>query len=92
MAWRGMLATDPTLEYTAGRGVLQIEARIARAILGVERIDAVASIDFAGGTDLSEPHPEHVRDDGDAVILPWETTPVSVRAWEIRVIGVGVTH
>ena len=85
MAWRNMLAGDATLEYAEGRGVLQIEVWIPRAILGAEPIDAVVSIDFAGGTDLSDPHPERVRDDGDAVILPWETTPMRVRAWEIRV-------
>ena len=86
VVWRGMLAADPLLEYDAGRGVLQVELRLPRAILGAEPIDAVASIDFAGGTDLSEPHPERVRDDGDAVVLPWETTPIRVRRWEIRVI------
>lgn len=85
VAWRSMLADDPALEYAEGRGVLQIEVRIPRVILGAEPIDAVVSIDFAGGTDLSDPHPERVRDDGDAVILPWETTPMRVRAWEIRV-------
>lgn len=85
-AWRGMLATGRTIEYAAGRGVLQVEVRIPRTILGAEHVDAVVSIDFAGGSGLSEPHPEAVRDDGDAVILPWETTPVRVRTWEVRVI------
>ena len=84
-AWRSFLAGDPVLEYAEGRGVLQIELRIPRAVVGRESIDAVVAIDFAGGSDLSDPHPERVRDDGDAVILPWETTPVRVHAWEISV-------
>jgi hypothetical protein len=85
-AWRPMLAIDPKLEYADGRAVLQVELRIPQTILARDRIDTVASIDFAGGQDLSEPHPERARQDGDAVILPWETTPFRVRAWEIRVI------
>jgi hypothetical protein len=84
-AWRGFLAGDRVLEYAEGRGVLQIELRIPRAIVGTEPIDTVVSIDFVGGSDLSDPHPERVRDDGDDVILPWETTPFRVRAWEISV-------
>ena len=85
-AWRHMLAGAPKLEYADGRALLQVEARIPRAILAGERIDAVTAIDFVGGEDLSEPHPERAREEGDAMILPWETTPFRVRAWEIRVI------
>jgi len=84
--WHRLLAMDPKLEYADGRAVLQVEVRIPQAILGGDPLDAVASIDFAGGQDLSEPHPERARQDGDAVILPWETTPIRVRAWHIRLI------
>jgi hypothetical protein len=84
-AWHYTLASAPRVEYPAGRAVLQVEARIPKAILADDPIDAVASIDFAGGEDLSDPHPEGARADGDAVILPWETTPIRVRAWQIRV-------
>jgi len=83
--WRGMFAVEPMLEYATGRGVLQVEARIPRPVLGGEPVDAVVSFDFTGGTDLSDPHPERVRDDGDAVILPWETSPIRVRTWELSV-------
>jgi hypothetical protein len=86
VAWRGMLAPDPVLEYAEGRGVLQVEARLPRARHGADPIEEIVSIGFAGGTDLSDPHPERRRDEGDAVILPWETTPMRVRAWDIDVI------
>ncbi len=85
VAWHRTLATEPRLEYADGRALLQVEARIPRAILAGDPIDAVASIEFAGGEDLSDPHPERARQEGDAVILPWETTPIRVRTWEIRV-------
>lgn len=83
--WRPMLASDRKLEYADASPVLQVELRIAQTVLASDPIDAVASIDFIGGTSSSVPHPEAIRQDGDAFILPWETTPLRLRAWEVRV-------
>ncbi|MEA2627491.1 MAG: hypothetical protein QOD06_3536 [Candidatus Binatota bacterium] len=83
--WSWLLAPDPRLEYAGNRGTLEVEARVARSILGGESVDAVVAIDFAGGEDSSVPHPEGAREEGDFVVVPWQTTPITVRAWEVSV-------
>jgi MFS family permease len=84
VAWRGLLAESPRLEYADQRAILEVEARIPKSRLGGASLES-ASIDFTGGPDASVPHPEAARDDGDAMILPWETTPIRVKRWEVRV-------
>ncbi|MEJ7811057.1 MAG: hypothetical protein WKG32_11660 [Gemmatimonadaceae bacterium] len=81
-----VIAAGPTkLEYDGRRAVLDVEVRAAKPLLRGERIDAAVSVDFAGGQDVNIPHPERVREDGAAVILPWETTPITVKEWAVRV-------
>lgn len=85
ITWYRIAAPDPPLEYANQQPVLEVEARIPKAALAGRPVTDVASVDFAGGTDQSVPHPEGVRDDGAFMVLPWETTPFRVRAWEVRV-------
>ncbi|QJW91274.1 hypothetical protein HNV11_18780 [Spirosoma taeanense] len=73
------------LDYGDRRPVLEVELRATKAMLGSSKIDSILSLDFSGGSDNGYPHLEQLREEADAVILPWEIAPIDVRRWEIRV-------
>jgi hypothetical protein len=84
-AWNRFMGPTPKFEYSGQRPVLEVEARLSDSLLEDSTASEVA-IEFAGGEDLSLPHPEVVRHEGGFTVLPWETTPIRVRAWEVRVL------
>ena len=86
VAWMRLLAPAPALAYAGQRPALDVEVRVAESVLSGARIADVVAIDFVGGSDLNLPHPELARREDGHAVLPWETTPLSVRAWEVRVI------
>lgn len=86
VTWQRTFSETPRLESAEGTPLLQVELRIPQDVLAGDQVDAVVAIDFAGGDDASVPHPELARVEGNAVILPWETTPIRVNAWQIRVM------
>jgi hypothetical protein len=73
------------LDYGDLRAVLEVELRATKAILGQGAIDSLTSMDFIGGTNFDQKHPDQIREDGDAMILPWETLVHRVGKWEMRV-------
>ncbi|GAB3506313.1 hypothetical protein GCM10027341_39160 [Spirosoma knui] len=72
------------LDYGDYRPVLEVELRATNALLGDSAIDSLLTLDFSGGTDVNSPHPEQIRHEADVTILPWETTPIDVKQWEVR--------
>lgn len=86
VVWQRTFAAPSHLEYAGATALLQVEVRVPQSILAGDQVGSVVAIDFAGGSDASVPHPELARADGDAVIVPWETTPIRVNEWLVRVI------
>lgn len=84
-AWNRFMTPTPAFEYPGHRAVLEVEARVADSLLAGSPVTSAVTISFVGGEDLSLPHPEGVRTGEGSTILPWETTPIAVRSWEIRV-------
>lgn len=86
LVWGQYDARQPKrLEYNDHQASLEVEVRAARWLLSGKPVDAVVSMDFVGGDDLSSPHPDRVREEEAFVILPWETAPISVKDWAMRV-------
>jgi MFS family permease len=79
--WGFLFAEPSPLEYADARPVLEAEIRVPQG-LGVDAIDAIS---FNEGL-LDSRHDELVRNEDGFTILPWETTPYRVAAWEIQVI------
>ncbi len=73
------------LTYEGQQPVLEVELRATKTMLAGKSIDSEATIMFVGGTDLDNPHPDLVRDEGDYIILPWETVPLKVSDWGVMV-------
>jgi hypothetical protein len=86
VVWARLLAPAPALEYADRTPSLDVEVRVADSVLSGARVTDAVAVDFVGGSDLSLPHPESARSEDGYAILPWETTPLRVRAWEVRVI------
>jgi hypothetical protein len=86
LLWSRLLAPDPPLEYPDHQAVLEIEARVPKSALSGAAANSAVSILFTGGTDLNLPHPERIREEDGAVVVPWETTPIRVKAWTVQVI------
>jgi hypothetical protein len=84
VAWNRFMSPTPAFEYPGHRAVLEVEVRAADTLLGDASAGGLA-IDFVGGQDLSLAHPEAVRREDGVTVLPWETTPLRVDAWEVRV-------
>lgn len=83
---RSTFAVPPQLEYTDASPLLQLEVRVPQEVLAGDRFNDIVAIDFAGGSHSSVPHPELARTEGNATIIPWETTPIRVSAWSVLVI------
>ncbi|GAB2559692.1 hypothetical protein [Spirosoma areae] len=73
------------LAYADHRAVLEVELRATKAMLAGRSIDSLVSIRYYVGTNFDTPHPDRVREEGDAVILPWETVPYEVTEWGVVV-------
>ncbi len=73
------------LDYADQRAVLEVELRATKTVLGKGTIDSLTAMDFVGGTNFDQPHPDQVRDEGEAMILPWETVVDKVDQWHMRV-------
>ncbi|GAB3914753.1 hypothetical protein GCM10028803_60650 [Larkinella knui] len=73
-----------SLNYPDHRAVVEVEVRSTRSFLNGAAIDSILIPQFYG-QDLSNPHPDRIREEGDFVILPWETTPISLKRWEMFV-------
>lgn len=70
------------LEYSDHRPVLEIELRATKTLLGGRSLDSLIEMRYYGGTDfMATSHPERIREEGDSVILPWETIPYEVKEW-----------
>ncbi|WP_421828875.1 hypothetical protein [Larkinella sp.] len=72
------------LEYADHRAVVEVEMRATQSFLKGAAIDSVLIPQFIG-QDLDNPHPDRIRQEGNFVILPWETTPISLKKWHMRV-------
>ncbi|KAA9355289.1 hypothetical protein [Larkinella humicola] len=72
------------LDYPNHRAVLEVEMRAAQSFLKGEPIDKVLIPQFIG-QDLDMSHVDRIRKEGNFVILPWETTPISLKKWQMRV-------
>ncbi|RRB04760.1 hypothetical protein [Larkinella rosea] len=73
-----------TLDYSDRRAVLSVEARLTKSFLKGAAIDSLIEFQYIG-QDLDEPHPDRIREEGEFVILPWDTTPLEANKWEVRV-------
>lgn len=73
-----------SLQYSDRRAVLSVEGRLTKPFLKDAAIDSVLTFQYIG-QDLDEPHPDRIREEGNFVILPWDTTPLEVNKWKIRV-------
>lgn len=69
------------LEYSGHRPVLEVELRATKAMFGGRSIDSLIEMRYYRGTNFDTTHPDRVREEGDAVILPWETVPYEVDEW-----------
>lgn len=73
------------LDYAEHTPVLDIEVRATRAILNGQPITSMIDMRFYDGTSFDTSHPELIRQEADAVVLPWETVPFEVDQWGVVV-------
>jgi hypothetical protein len=73
---------DYRLEYPDRRAVVMVEVRSTRSFLNGKTIDSQLTPQLYG-QNLDIKHPDQIREEGDFVILPWETTPISLKSWEV---------
>ncbi|GAB3931076.1 hypothetical protein [Larkinella terrae] len=73
-----------SLDYSDRRAVLSIEARLPKSFLNGAKIDSLIEFQYIG-QDMDEPHPDQIREEGDFVILPWDTTPLDANKWKMRI-------
>ena len=69
------------LEYAGHTPVLYVELRASNALLNGQPITSVVETRFYSGTSFDTAHPELIRQEADAVVLPWETVPFEVDEW-----------
>ncbi len=72
------------LDYSGQKGVIDVEVRVAKSILGIQPPGEAITLSFTGG-DGNITHNEQVRKEGDFLIVPWETTVTMVYNWSIWV-------
>jgi hypothetical protein len=69
------------LEYVDHRPVLEVELRATRALLGGRSLTSLIEMRYYGGTDFEIRLPQQLREEDDAVILPWATVTYEVKEW-----------
>ena len=69
------------LAYADHRPVLEVELRARKALLGGRSITSIIQMRYYSGTNFEIPPPGGLREEGDAVILPWATVPYEVKEW-----------
>lgn len=72
------------LNYPDHRAVLAVEVRMTKPYLNGQSIDSILEFQYIG-QDFDTQHPDPIREEGNFVILPWETTPFEVNKWKMRV-------
>ncbi|GAB3320737.1 hypothetical protein GCM10027299_14270 [Larkinella ripae] len=72
------------LNYSDQRAVLEVEVRLTKPFLNGQAIDSTVSFQFIG-QDFESRQSVQTREEGNAVILPWETTPYEINGWRMRV-------
>jgi hypothetical protein len=85
VGFKTLVFPDLSFEYSGHRAVLDVEARVPSSALGDRPVASALAISFTGGQDLDVKHPDQVRREGEFTILPWETTPITLPQWEVRV-------
>lgn len=73
------------LDYDGHRAVLEVELRATKALLDQRPIDSVIQLNYCGGTDFTIGLSDPVREEGQTVILSWQTVPYEVKEWKMCV-------
>ena len=70
------------LDYVGQQGWLDIEVRLAKVLIGGQALDYVLRPSFTGGN-FGNVHQASLRDEGDFLVIPLETTVTVVYDWAI---------
>lgn len=81
VGWQIAFAEPAPLEYGDARPLLETELRLPQS-MGASSIGAITFIEGL----LDTRHDDQIRQEGDFIILPWETTPYRVKEWAIQII------
>lgn len=79
-------AARPAPQYDRAWARLEVEVRVAKSLLAGKRLTDEISVSFGSGDSMESPHPERIRDEGDALVLPVDVTVVKLRGWSVDVL------
>lgn len=80
-----------SLDYSKQRGVLEAEIRVAKSLLENQPLTRAVIPSFTGGS-FEHSDVRRVRDEGDFMVIPWETTVTVVYNWSIWITLLQAKH
>ena len=79
------------LDYTRQQAVIEAEIRVAKSLLGSQPLPQAVIPSFLGGN-FDHTDVERIREEGDFLIMPWETNVTLVYNWTIWITLLNAQH
>ncbi|MFD2934860.1 Rossmann-fold NAD(P)-binding domain-containing protein [Spirosoma flavum] len=79
------------LDYTRQQAVIEAEIRMAKSLLNNQPLPQAVIPSFLGG-DFDHSDAERIREEGDFLIMPWETKVTVVYNWTIWLTLLNTQH